>query len=141
MKCPFPLCLRTRRRSNPRNPKASPFSVSTTLVFSWFNSTDKCKLFLEPLQSPFGPVPFRMVAADGDDDVIGEPVIVHCLVIPFRRFATNCVEVPVHLVQIDIRSQRAERSPLRDTDGSADFDDLLCQVQDLRVLDSLRDLV
>jgi hypothetical protein len=29
---------------------------------------------------------------------------------------------------------------LRDTDLSADFDDLFHQVQDLRVLDSLRDL-
>src|ERR1039457_1579460 len=32
-------CLRTRRRSNPRYPKASPFSVSTTLVFSRFRLT------------------------------------------------------------------------------------------------------
>src|SRR5437868_10513625 len=34
-----PLLLRTRRRSNPRNPKASPFNRFTTLVFSSFNST------------------------------------------------------------------------------------------------------
>ena len=81
------------------------------------------------------------MAAVGDDDIIGEPVIIHCLVVPFCRFATNGVEVPVHLVQIDIRSQRAERSPLRDTNSATDLDDLLYQVQDSRVLDSLRDFV
>src|SRR5919106_3248886 len=36
---PSPSRFRTRRRSNPRNPKASPFSVSTSLVFSRLSST------------------------------------------------------------------------------------------------------
>ena len=82
-----------------------------------------------------------MVTADGDDNIIREPVIVHGLVIPFCRFATNRVKEPVHLIQIDIRGQRAEWSPWRDTEASANFDDLLDQVQDLRILDSLRDFV
>src|SRR3954454_24339620 len=35
------LRLLTRRRSTPRNPKASPLSRFTTLVFSWFSSTHR----------------------------------------------------------------------------------------------------
>src|SRR5450755_3736192 len=140
-KYPSPFRLRTRRRSNPRNPKASPFNVSTTLVFSWFSSTPisaNCSRIRCRARS--AQAPFRVVAADGDDDIIGEPMIVHGLVASLCRFAANRVKEPVHLVQIDVRRQRAEDSPLRDTDLSADFDDLLHQVQDLGVLDSLRDL-
>jgi hypothetical protein len=51
-----------------------------------------------------------MVPADGDDNIIGEPVIVDCLVFPFCRFATNRVEEPVDLVQINVRRQRADDS-------------------------------
>ena len=96
---------------------------------------------MEPLQGAFGPAPFGVVAADDDDDIIGEPMIVHGLVRSLCRFAPDRVEEPVHLAQIDVRRQRTERSPLWDTDLSADLDNLLYEVQDLGVLDPLRDLV
>jgi transposase-like protein len=99
MKYPFPARLRTRRRSNPKNPKASPCSVS-----------------------------FRVVAADSDDDVVGEPVIVHCLRGSLRRLAADLVEHPVDLVQVDIRGERAERATLRDADFACRLDNLLDQV-------------
>jgi hypothetical protein len=51
-----------------------------------------------------------VVPADSDDNIIGEPVIVDCLVVPFRRFAANRVEEPVDLIQIDVRRQRADDS-------------------------------
>lgn len=79
---------------------------------------EKIDLFPQPLQSAFRPAPFGMVPADGDDNIIGEPVIVDRLVVPFCRFAAHRVEEPVDLVQIDIRRQRAERTPLRDPDRS-----------------------
>jgi hypothetical protein len=65
--------------------------------------TQRRDLFLEPLQSPFGPTPFGMVSADGDHKIIGEPVIIDRLESPFRRFAADRVEEPVELVQIDVR--------------------------------------
>jgi len=47
---PSPFRLRTRPRANPGNPKASPFSASATLVFSWFSSTPitriRCRAFV-----------------------------------------------------------------------------------------------
>src|SRR5207247_10621155 len=103
--------------------------------------TDKCQLFLESLQSPFGPAPFGVVPADGDDNIIGEPVIVDWLVVSFCRLTTDRVEEPVDLVQVDVRRQRAERSPLRATNLSANLDDLLPEVHDLWVLDPLGDLI
>ena len=47
---------------------------------------------MEPLQGSFGPASFGVVAADGDDDIIGEPMIVHCLVRSLCRLAANCVK-------------------------------------------------
>jgi hypothetical protein len=47
---------------------------------------------------------------------------------------------PVDLVQINVRRQRAERAPLRDTDLSANLDDLFHEVHDLWVLNPLGDL-
>ena len=78
-------------------------------------------LLLEPLQSPVGPAPFGMVAADGDDTIISEPVIVDGLIAPLCRLAARRVEEPVDLVQIDVRRQWTERSPLRDTNLSANL--------------------
>src|SRR5271170_6428546 len=102
---------------------------------------ERRELFLEPLQGAFRPAAFGVVAADSDDDIVSEPVIVHCLIKPLRRFAANRVKGPVHFIQIDVRRQWAERTPLRDSDLSSSIDDLLYEVQNLRVLDPLRDLV
>ena len=68
---------------------------------------------MEPLQGPFSPASFGVVTADGDDNIIGEPMIVHCLVRSLCRLTANCVKGPVHLVQIDIRGQRTEWASLR----------------------------
>jgi hypothetical protein len=43
--------------------------------------------FFKPLEGAFRPASFGVVAADGDDDIIGEPMIVHCLVRPLCRLA------------------------------------------------------
>jgi hypothetical protein len=75
------------------------------------------------------------VTIDGDDDIVSESMIVHCLVGSLRRFATNRVEGPIGLVQVDIRRQRTERTPLRDSNLSSSFDDLFYEMQDLWVLD------
>jgi exonuclease I len=89
----------------------------------------------------FSPAAFGVVAADGDYNIIGEPMIVHCLVVPFCRLATYRVKGPIQLVQIDIRGQWAERTSLRNPELSSDVDNLLHEMQDLRVLDPLRDFV
>ena len=47
---------------------------------------------MESLQGPLGPAPFAVVAIDGDDDIISESMIVHCLVGSLCRFAANRVE-------------------------------------------------
>ena len=99
-KYPFPLLFRTRRRSNPRNPKASPCQCVHHLGFLLVQfHTKRCELFLEPLQGAFSPASFGMVSADGDDDIIGEPMIVHCLVGSLRRLTAYRVEAtsPVRL--------------------------------------------
>ena len=67
----FRLC--TRRRSNPRNPKASPFNVSTILVFARLSSTRRVSnCSLQTLQGTFGPAPLAPVPADGDHHIIRE---------------------------------------------------------------------
>jgi hypothetical protein len=72
-------------------------------------------MLLEPLQGPRGPAPFAVVATDGDHDIISEPMIIHGLIRSLGGLAANRVKGPIHLIQIDIGRQRAERSPLRDT--------------------------
>src|ERR1035437_357931 len=127
------LC--TRRRSNPRNPKASPFNVSTILVFSRLSSTPKgsscsCKRCrARSAQPPLAPMP-----ADGDHRIIREAVIVDRLIGPFRRLAAEVIEVPVHLVQVDVRGQRAEGTTLRHPFLSTSFDDQFDETQHFRVL-------
>ena len=77
----FRLC--TRRRSNPRNPKASPFNVSTILVFARLSSTRRVSnCSLQTLQGTFGPAPLAPVPADGDHHIIRETVIVDRLIGP-----------------------------------------------------------
>ncbi len=68
-------------------------------------------------------------------------MIVHCLVGSLCHFAANRVKGPIDLVQVDIRRHWTERAPLRDPDFSSDLDDLLYEMQDLWVLDPLRNLV
>src|ERR1019366_2992630 len=103
--------------------------------------TERCELFLEPLLGTCGPASLRVVSTEGDDDIIGEPMIVHRLVGSLCRFLAYRVEGPIQLVQVDVRRQRAERSPLWNTDLASNFDDLLHEMQHFWVLDSLRDLV
>jgi len=63
----------------------------------------------------YSPAPFGIVSAHEDDDVVRKPMIVYGLVFPSRCLVANPVEVPVHLVQIDIGCQWAERPSLRNT--------------------------
>jgi hypothetical protein len=67
-------------------------------------------------------------------------VIVDRLIRPLCRFSAEVIEVPVHFVQVDVRRQRAEWTALRHTLLSADFDNQLDEVQDIRVLYSACDL-
>jgi hypothetical protein len=55
-------------------------------------------------------------------------VIVHGLIRPLCRFAANRIEVPVDLIQVDIRRQRTERPPLGNADWPANLDDLFDEV-------------
>ena len=92
------------------------------------------QLLLQTLQGTFGPAPLAPVPADGDHHIIREAVIVDRLIGPFRRLAAKVIEVPVHLVQVDVRGQRAEGTALRHAFLSTSFDDQLDEVQDFRVL-------
>ena len=96
---------------------------------------------MESLQGPFCPAPFCVVAIDGDDYVIGKPMIVHALVRPLCRFAAYRVKSPINLVQIDICRQRTKRTSLRNSGLSSGLDDLFDEMQDLGVLDSRRDFL
>jgi hypothetical protein len=78
-------------------------------------------LFPKPLQSAFRPAPFGMVSTDGDDTIIGEPMMVDCLVAPFCRFAADRVEEPVNLAQIDVRRQAGPFSGCAALAGSGGF--------------------
>ena len=88
------------------------------------------QLLLQALQGPFGPVPLAPMPADGDHHIIREAVIVDRLIRPLCRFTAEVIEVPIHLVQVDVRGQRAEGTALRHSLPSADFDDQLDEVQD-----------
>ena len=76
----------------------------------WLNPK-RLKLFLEPLQDPFGPTAFGVVSTDGDHDIIGEPMVVHRLIGAFGGLATDRLKIPVQLVQVDICCQRADYAP------------------------------
>src|SRR2546427_755279 len=92
MSAPFTLANSTQVK--PQKPKGLPFQHVHHLGFLPVQLDAKQReLFLKPLQSPFGPAPFGVVSADGDDHIIGEPMIVDRLVVPFRRFAANRIEV------------------------------------------------
>ena len=81
------------------------------------------------------------MAADGNDDIIGEPMVVHCLVRSLCRLAADRVEHPVDLVQVDIGRQRAEWTALLHPDLACGLDDLLHEMHDLGVLNALRNLI
>jgi hypothetical protein len=98
-------------------------------------------MFLEPLQGSCGPAPFRMMAANGDDDIIGKAMIIHGLVGSLGRLAANAVKDPIHLSQVDIGCQWARRSPLRDTHLAPGFQDLFDEVEHGRILDAPGDLL
>src|SRR5215210_5057340 len=98
-------------------------------------------MLLEPLQGSCRPAPFTVVATDGDYDIIGEPMVIHGLIGSLGGLAAYRVKGPIHLIQIDIGRQRAERSPLRDTNLPPGFQDLFDEMEHGRVLDAPRDLL
>src|ERR1019366_3075300 len=103
-----------------QEPECFPFQRVYHLGFLLVQLDAKRReLLMEPLQGSFSPASFCVVAADGNDNIIGEPVIVHCLVGPFCRLAANRVKGPVQLVQVDIRGQWTERTSLWNSDLSS----------------------
>jgi len=93
-------------------------------------------MLLEPLQGPLGPAPFGVVSTNGDNDIIGEPMIIHGLIGTLGCLAADAVKGPIHLIQVDVGCQRAERSPLRDTNLPPGFQDLFDEMEHGRVLDA-----
>lgn len=75
-------------------------------------------MFPEPVQGSFSPPPLTTVTADGDDNIIGEPMIVDGLIMSFCRLAADGVESPIQIVQVDVGGQWTERPPLRDAKRS-----------------------
>ncbi len=137
-----PLALAGTAQVESQEPKGFPFQRVHHLGFLLVQlDAERRELLMEPLQGSFSLAGFGMVAAGSDDDIIGEPMIVHCLVGSLCRLAAYRVEGPIQLVQIDIRSQWTERTFLRNPDLSSNLDNLLHKMQDLRVLDPLRDFV
>lgn len=80
-----------------------------------------CQVFLESLQGSGSPAPFRVMATDGDDNIISEPRIVDRLIHALGRLAANAVKGPIHLVQVDIGCQRAEYAANNVAKRSVDF--------------------
>lgn len=83
------------------------------------------KLLLEAQQSSPRPATLASVAADGDHNVIGKTVVVDGLVGPFRGISPDAVKLPVQVVQVDIRGQRAEGTSLRNPNFPRHLDNLL----------------
>jgi hypothetical protein len=73
----------------------------TTLVFSRLQAHPEWgqRLF-EPQEGALGPSAFGVVSANSDDDIIGEPMVVHRLVGSMRRLAAYRIEHPVDLIQV-----------------------------------------
>src|SRR5262249_26170030 len=98
-------------------------------------------MLLESLQGPLGPASFGVVSTNGDNDIIGEPMIIHGLVRTLGCLAADAVKGPAPLIQVDIGCQRAERSSLRDGDLASGFQDLLHEMEYGGVLDAPRYLL
>ena len=108
-----PLILTDATQVESQEPKGIAFQQVHHFGFLLVQlDPDRSELFLESLKGPFGPAPFTVVAIDGDDNIVSESMIVHCLIGSLRRFAADGVEGPIGLVQVDIRRQRTERAPL-----------------------------
>ena|SRR5919106_862915 len=114
--------LRHAAQVKPQKPKGFTLQcVNELRLLAVERHTERCELFLESLQSSFGPFTLSVVATDVmtiSDDIIGEPMMVHGLIGSLCRLAANRIKGPIHLVQVDIRRQRAERPPLRYTESS-----------------------
>ena len=83
-----------------------------------------------------------MVTADGNDDIIGEPMIVHCLIGSLCRLATYRVKGRNRARSDRYFAASGLNGPrLWNPDLPSDVDDLLHEMQDLRVLDPLRDFI
>src|SRR2546425_11216629 len=88
MKYPFPLPLADATQVESQKPEGLTFQCVHHLGFLLVQfDTERCELFLEPLQGAFGPAPFCVVSTDGDEDIISESMIVHCLVGSLCRLA------------------------------------------------------
>ena len=125
---PRPLAYASELKPQERK-GLSPYSVHHFGLLRVHLHAQAAKVFAEPLQGPRGPAPFRVVATDGDNDIISEPMIIHGLIGSLGRLAADRVKGPVHLIQVDIGCQRAERPPLRDTDLASGFQDLLHEME------------
>lgn len=95
----------------------------------------------EPLQGPRGPAPFAVVSTDGDNAIIREPMIIHGLIGSLGGLAANRGKGPVHLLQVDSGCQRAERSPLWDTNLAPRFQALFDEMEPGRILHASSDLL
>src|SRR5579885_3666477 len=85
------------------------------------------------------------MSADGDDNVVRKPVIVHGLIVfsvaLLRCFLADRVEPPIQFVEINISHQWAERSSLWSTDSApTGFQYLFQQMHDLGVFHTFCDL-
>src|SRR4029453_1037758 len=127
---------------NPEAPKGFPLQCIDQLRLLRIQyHPEREKLFLEPWHSSLRPPPLPVVTTDGDDHILGEPMVVDRLIGARCRLAPAGVKSPIDLVQIDMRRQGAARAALRHpywpTNGNALFD----AVHDRWVLDSFRPLV
>jgi hypothetical protein len=68
-------------------------------------------------------------------------MIIHGLIGSLGGLAANRGEDPIHLIQVDIGGQRADRSPLRDTTLAPSFHALLDEMEYGRILHASRELL
>ena len=73
---------------------------------------ERFQFLLETLQCPFRPSSLGVVSADCDHNIIRKPMIVDRFIRAFGSLATNFIERPIDLIEVDIRCQRTERASL-----------------------------
>ncbi len=112
-----PRRLRTRRNSNPRNPKLSPCVRSTLRLFSSFTSTSSLanssrSRLLHRLPKP---LPWRGCRVHQNHQIIGESgVLDHRPSLPAGDFFRPLQHL-VHFIQVQVTEQRRNHPALRNT--------------------------
>ena len=81
-----------------------------------------------------------MMTVHRDYDIIGKPIIVDGFEPILSRFLPDPIELPIHIIQVDIRRQGAERAALSNANFPSDFDDLFDELHDIRIEHSFGDL-